>query len=182
MLLAWWLMYRGAVLPGGPGLEGLGAWEQGPDALGLPGFAYASAVAFTGQSLTLYMVVFAWKKLHADVWFGWQPRRVFHGGLNRRFIQLALPMMLQYALNSWTSTMFQLFMQQRDNVAKAHGQKAELAAAYGVCFIASVAQFIEPTKCTLYRSHVDIYFHSGISVECAFHGGFDARGQHARGR
>ena len=49
--------------PCGSGLEGLGPWEQGPDALGLEGFAYATAAAFVGQSLTLYAVVFVYSNV-----------------------------------------------------------------------------------------------------------------------
>ena len=125
--LAWLLMYEGIEVssdqePGAGSEEG--GFALAVPRLGLNGFAYASAVTYTLQGLVLYLWVFRYRKQHSHVWFGWQPKRVFHRGLNNRFIMLALPMMLQYALNSWTSTIFQLFMSRRSEL---------YAAAYGVC-------------------------------------------------
>ena len=121
--LSWLLMYRGWTFD----IGSAGMWTMAPGGLGLSGFAYASAICFSLQMITLYLYVFQWKKLHvkpgAEVWFGWQPKRVFHCGLNQRFIMLALPMMLQYALNSWTSSVFQLFMSSKSQL---------LSAAYGI--------------------------------------------------
>jgi Na+-driven multidrug efflux pump len=123
VLVSWWLMYRGWTLDNAGG----GVWDLGEHGLGLNGFAYASGICFSLQLVTLYLYVFMYRKAHLrpgkEVWFGWQPRRVFGWALNRRFIMLALPMVVQYALNSWTSTIFQMFMSSRSQL---------LSAAYGV--------------------------------------------------
>jgi Na+-driven multidrug efflux pump len=128
--VAWLLMYEGFEISsdlvtgseGGEGDADGSKFSIGVPALGLNGFAYASAITYTLQFIVLYLYVFKYRGQHKHVWFGWQPKRVFHSGLMCRFIKLSLPMMLQYALNSWTSTIFQLFMSRHSEL---------FAAAYG---------------------------------------------------
>ena len=125
--VAWLLMYEGFELssdlaPSESGGEDGEKFSIGFPALGLNGFAYASAITYTGQFVVLYLYVFWYRGQHKHVWFGWQPKRVFHRKLMSRFIMLSLPMMMQYALNSWTSTIFQLFMSWNSEL---------FAAAYG---------------------------------------------------
>lgn len=107
--MAWWFMYKGFhVSSTGPGcINGAnsGVWCESASALGLNGFAYASAICYAGQLLTLYGYVFVYRQLHRvpgeEVWFGWELRQVFDRQLNKRFLALAAPMIVQYALNSW---------------------------------------------------------------------------------
>ena len=129
--IAWTLMYEGIDISSdldtsnGGEADGLQfAWKV--SALGLNGFAYASAITYTLQGICLYAYVFAYRGQHKHVWFGWNPKRVFHGKLMCRFVLLAMPMIIQYALNSWTSTIFQLFMSHKSELfAAAYGGESE---------------------------------------------------------
>ena len=90
---------------------------------GLNGFAWASAVAYSGQLAALLTVVFVWKRHHAPYWRGWDLAATMDTQLTRRFLWLSAPLIFQYATNNVANLTLQMLMSS---------ECEDLASAYGV--------------------------------------------------
>lgn len=89
----------------------------------LNGFAYASAVSYSAQLALLIWVVFVWKRHHEKYWRGWDLQATLNPELNRRFLTLAAPLIIQYAMQNWAWFIIQMIMSS---------ECEDLSSAYGV--------------------------------------------------
>jgi MATE family multidrug resistance protein len=89
----------------------------------LNGYAYASAVSYGGQLFVLLLIVFYIRKHHMEYWRGWDIKGLLDRKLNRRFVILATPLVVQYAMQNWAWMLLQGLMSS---------ECEDLAAAYGV--------------------------------------------------
>jgi Na+-driven multidrug efflux pump len=89
----------------------------------LNGFAYASVVAYSAQLALLLWVVFFWKRHHEKYWRGWDLAATLNPELNKRFLVLAAPLIVQYAMQNWAWFIIQMTMSS---------QCEDLSSAYGV--------------------------------------------------
>jgi Na+-driven multidrug efflux pump len=89
----------------------------------LNGFAYASTVAYTAQLALLLWVVFIWKRHHEKYWRGWDLPAALNPELNKRFLTLAAPLIVQYAMQNWAWFIIQMIMSS---------ECEDLSSAYGV--------------------------------------------------
>jgi Na+-driven multidrug efflux pump len=89
----------------------------------LNGFAYASAVSYTAQLVLLVWVVFIWKRHHEKYWRGWDLSAALNPELNKRFLTLSAPLIIQYAMQNWAWFIIQMIMSS---------ECEDLSSAYGV--------------------------------------------------
>ena len=89
----------------------------------LNGFAYASAVSYCAQLALLTWVVFIWKRHHEKYWRGWDLQAALNPELNKRFLTLAAPLVIQYAMQNWAWFIIQMIMSS---------ECEDLSSAYGV--------------------------------------------------
>ena len=70
----------------------------------------------------VFIVCFVVQGEHKDYWPGWDLAAILNPKLNKRFLYLAVPMMVQYALQNGSIFYYQMLMSAQDcNLAAAYG-------------------------------------------------------------
>jgi Na+-driven multidrug efflux pump len=112
------------------------------------------------------LVVFRHQGAHKPYWFGWDIAAALNFDLNKRFFWMSLPLIMQYGLQNWANTFFQMLMSN---------SSCQLAAAYGAtgaftntggsvstAICATPLQRLHGSSNRVIRCHIAVCFQSSV--------------------